>query len=48
MLKKKGFCDSFWHTYLSKILLEQVGFAFIDHADLIQSGEDPDEVLDKK
>ena len=32
---------------LSKNLFKLVGFAFVDDVDLIQSGEDKDEVLDK-
>lgn len=32
---------------LSKELFELVGFAFVDDADLIQSGEDADNVLEK-
>lgn len=42
----KGFCDAFCMC-LSKELFELVGFAFVDDADLIQSGEDADTVLTK-
>lgn len=46
ILRKKGFCDKFCMC-LSRELFELVGFAFVDDADLIQSGADADEVLEK-
>ncbi|GFH50742.1 hypothetical protein CTEN210_07218 [Chaetoceros tenuissimus] len=46
ILRDKGFCDSFCMC-LSKELFELVGFAFVDDADLIQSGKDADDVLEK-
>lgn len=46
ILRKKGFCDTFCMC-LSWELFELVGFVFVDDADLIQSGADADEVLEK-
>ncbi|GFH55416.1 hypothetical protein CTEN210_11892, partial [Chaetoceros tenuissimus] len=46
ILREQGFCDSFCMC-LSKETFQLLGFAFVDDADLIQSGDDAEEVMGK-